>query len=208
MSCCHAKIVTHPVVLDIRLCFPRRILFSSTPFFYFLQGLIDCYVSSGTSLVTQHCRYKATLATLCLKVLLSPQSLSTPLLCLIQVIQSLLHMCILKRFCVVQTSRTAKPACESSSNSEVCNTCDVLLCVGSAVSRCCRFTTLHVLLQRWMRHRSCLQSPETMKMKPEAVSLGPEVQNHKLNPARKVNSLSPLSVFSSSESVSQLPRLQ
>lgn len=138
---------------------------------------------------------------------LFPQALHTWLLCLIQMIQSLLHMCILQRFCVVQINRTATLACRSSSNCKVCNIHDVPLCIGSPLSRCCRFTTLHALLQRWMRHNSILQSLETIKRMLEAVSLGPEAQNHKLHRALKVSSFSLLSVFTSSQSVSQLSRL-
>lgn len=122
--------------------------------------------------------------------------------------QSLLHVCILQGFCVVQINRTATLACGSSSNCEVCNIHDVSLCIGSPLSRCCRFTTLHALLQRWMRHNSFLQSLGTIKRTPEAVSLGPEVQNLKLHCALKVSSFSLLSVFTSSQSVSQLSRLR
>lgn len=134
--------------------------------------------------------------------------LHTRLLCLIQMTQSLLHVCILQGFCVVQINRTATLACGSSSNCEVCNIHDVSLCIGSPLSRCCRFTTLHALLQRWMRHNSFLQSLGAIKRTPEAVSLGPEVQNLKLHRALKVSSFSLLSVFTSSQSVSQLSRLR
>lgn len=121
--------------------------------------------------------------------------------------QSLLHVCILQRFCAVQINRTATLACGSSSNCEVCNI--VSLCIGSPLSRCCRFTTWNALLQRWMRHNSFLQSLGAIKRTPEVVSLGPEVQNRKLHHALKVSSFSllcslPVKVCLSSPGSSEL----
>lgn len=129
--------------------------------------------SAQVPTVTQHSRHKVTPVKFCLNQDLFPQSLSSLLLCLIQMIQSVLLTCSLKWFFAVQPNRTVNFACESSSNSKVCNICDITWCVASPVSRCCRFTTSHVSLQRCSSSR---QSLETFKMKPEAVSLDPEVR--------------------------------
>lgn len=177
--------------LLIRQCFHwlMNILFPSFPSFLRVWLTVTW---AQVPTVTQHCRHKVTPVKFCLNQDLFPQSLSSLLLCLVRMIQSMSHMCILKRFCAVQPNRTVSSACKSSSNSVVCNICDIALGVASPVSRCCRFTTSRVLLQRCSSSR---QSLEIFKMKPGAFSLGPEVGNHKLKPACKVSSSSLLCVW-------------
>lgn len=127
------------ILIFFRLCFQwlMNILFPSTTFpSFFRVWLTAAWAQVPT--VTQHSTHKVAPVKFCLNQDLFPQSLSSLLLCRIQMIQSVLHTCSLKWFCAVQPSRTVNFACESSSNSEVCNVCDITRCVASPVSRCCR----------------------------------------------------------------------